>query len=142
MDDPLMIVLRLIHIVFGAFWVGSAVFLALILEPRLRALGPTYQGPVMGAIAPVMGPAIGTAAVLTILAGIWMSVKLYSGRWDLWSSTGWGYAILFGAIAAVIAFGFGMATGVLANKMTSLGSLSKVHPHRNKPPSFRACRSG
>ena len=97
MDDPLMIVLRLIHIVFGAFWVGSAVFLALILEPRLRALGPTYQGPVMGAIAPVMGPAIGTAAVLTILAGIWMSVKLYSGRWDLWFSTGWGYAILFGA---------------------------------------------
>ena len=114
MDDPLMIILRLIHIVFGAFWVGSAVFLALILEPRLRALGPAHQGP-------VMGPAIGTAAVLTILAGIWMSVKLYSGRYDLWFSTGLGYAILFGAIAAVIAFGFGMATGVLANKMTSLG---------------------
>ena len=33
-----MVVLRLLHIVFGVFWVGSALFLAAILEPRLRAL--------------------------------------------------------------------------------------------------------
>lgn len=34
------VILRIIHVVFGMFWAGSAVFIATILEPRLRALGP------------------------------------------------------------------------------------------------------
>ena len=59
MDDPLMVVLRIVHIVFGMFWAGTAVFLAVILDPRLRSLGPEVQRPVMGAIAPIMGPALG-----------------------------------------------------------------------------------
>lgn len=62
MDDPLMVVLRIVHIVLGMFWAGSAVFLAVILEPRHRSLGPEVQRPVMGAIAPVVGPALGIAA--------------------------------------------------------------------------------
>ena len=54
--DVLMIALRIIHVVAGVFWAGSAFFMVMILEPRLRALGPQYQGPVMGAIAPVIPP--------------------------------------------------------------------------------------
>ncbi len=45
--DLEMVVLRILHIVFGVFWVGSAFFLVLILEPRLRALGPEIQRPAM-----------------------------------------------------------------------------------------------
>ncbi len=35
--------LRSMHIVFGVFWAGSAIFLATILEPRLRALDPAAR---------------------------------------------------------------------------------------------------
>ena len=33
------VILRLLHILFGVFWTGTALFMAVILEPRLRALG-------------------------------------------------------------------------------------------------------
>ncbi len=36
-------ILRILHIVFGVFWAGSAIFLATILEPRLRALDPAAR---------------------------------------------------------------------------------------------------
>ena len=41
--DIEFVILRILHIGFGVFWVGSALFLVLILEPRLRALGPAIQ---------------------------------------------------------------------------------------------------
>ena len=36
-----IVVLRLLHIVSGAFWVGTILFMALILRPKLRSLGPS-----------------------------------------------------------------------------------------------------
>ena len=41
-----MHVLRIAHIVTGAFWVGTVIFLAAFLLPSLRAAGPA-AGPVM-----------------------------------------------------------------------------------------------
>ena len=65
-----MVALRIVHILAGVFWAGSAIFLALILQPRLRTLGPEIQGKVMAALIPVMGPALISSAVITIAAGI------------------------------------------------------------------------
>lgn len=48
MEDPLMVVLRIVHIVAGMFWAGSALFLAFILVPRLQSLGPEIQRSVYG----------------------------------------------------------------------------------------------
>ena len=74
--DILMIALRIIHVVAGVFWAGSVFFMVMILEPRLRALGPQYQGPVMGAIAPVIPRMVGSSAVITILVGVWLALKV------------------------------------------------------------------
>ncbi len=38
-----MVLLRLLHIVFGVFWAGSAVLFALIIEPRVKTLGPSVE---------------------------------------------------------------------------------------------------
>ena len=41
MDSPsVIIVLRIIHIVAGAFWVGGAVTTAFFLLPTVKATGP------------------------------------------------------------------------------------------------------
>ena len=74
-----MVILRLLHIVFGVFWAGSAIFFAFILQPRLRALGPDIQTRVMGALIPVMGPALITSAVVTIAAGTTSSPQTQVG---------------------------------------------------------------
>src|SRR6185503_4710940 len=67
----MLIFLRLIHVLFGVFWAGTAMFNALFLIPAVRALGPA-GGPVMQEIAgkrklPIyfLG-----AGVLTVLSGI------------------------------------------------------------------------
>ena len=42
-----MIILRLIHILAGIFWVGTAFFFVLFFEPTLKTSGPA-GGTVMG----------------------------------------------------------------------------------------------
>ena len=115
-------VARIIHIVFGSFWVGAAIFMAAILQPRLRALGPTVQGAVMSSLMPIMVPAMLGSAGITILAGTYLTLRLRWGHLDTFLSTGWGWAILIGFVASLAAFGTGYATGQSGKKMVALGA--------------------
>jgi hypothetical protein len=65
-----LIVLRLIHIVVGAFWVGSLVFIAAFLIPAVRATGPA-GGPVMRHLTQVLHLHwyMVTSTWLTLLSG-------------------------------------------------------------------------
>ena len=116
-----MVILRLLHIVFGVFWAGSAIFFAFILQPRLRALGPDIHARVMGALIPVMGPALITSAVVTMAAGITLALRLRWGHLDTFLDTGWGWAILIGFVTSIGAITSGITTVVLANRMLGLG---------------------
>ena len=115
------VVLRLLHIVSGTFWVGSALFFVLILEPRLRALGPTIQLPVMGALAPIMGPALGISGIVTIAAGITLALRIRWGHLDTFLNTGWGWAILTGFVMSITALVLGISTAMASNRMARLG---------------------
>ena len=115
-----LVILRLLHIVFGVFWAGSAIFFAGILQPRLQKLGPSVQGPVMVALIPVMGPALIGSAVITIAAGIALALRLRWGHLDTFLSTGWGWAILIGFVVSIGAISTGITTIAQANRMLSL----------------------
>ena len=117
-----MVTLRLIHIVFGVLWAGSATFFAFILQPRLQKLGPTIMGPVMGAIAPITAKVLLTSAGITIAAGVTLALRLRWGNLDTFLSTGWGWAILIGFLASIGALSTGISTAVLSKRMISLGS--------------------
>lgn len=107
-----MVVLRLLHIVFGVFWAGSTFFLTLVLEPRLHKLGPAIQRPVMGGLMPVLTPFMLVSSLVTIGAGIGLTLSLRGGSLSTFLSTGWGWAILIGFVAATanFAIGFGVIT--------------------------------
>ena len=47
--SPLMVTLRLLHIVLGVFWAGTLIFVATYLVPSVREVGPDGVK-VMGAI--------------------------------------------------------------------------------------------
>ncbi|MBM3943992.1 MAG: hypothetical protein FJ317_00675 [SAR202 cluster bacterium] len=111
------VVLRLLHIVAGAFWVGSALFLTLILEPSVRALGPAIQGPVMRKLGPKVGMAAGTASFITVGAGVALALRLRWNSLDTWFDTGWGYAILIGFIVSILGIVTGAMTGAQSMKM-------------------------
>lgn len=103
-----VLLLRLIHIAAGAFWVGAVFTFFLFVQPAAMAAGPgampfTYQLlhhrrlPVI-----ILG-----AAAITILAGIWLLVLLADGLdpGRLFDEARIGYTV--GGIVAVITFGIG-----------------------------------
>jgi len=103
----LMIVLRLVHIGSGAMWVGMMAFMTFYLTPALAEVGPD-AGKVMQALQKqkimIVMPVI---ALLTIISGIWMMMRLYAGPSDFAASR-MGMALNVGALSAIIAFLIGI----------------------------------
>ena len=114
-----ILILRLLHIVFGVFWAGSVIFFALIVQPRLARLGPAVLGPAMASLAPVMSKALIGSAVITIVAGVTLAFRLRDP--DTWFNTGWGWAILIGFVASIGALSAGITLTVLSHRMIALG---------------------
>ena len=103
----LMIVLRLVHIGGGAMWVGMFAFMTFYLTPALKEAGPD-AAKVMQALQKqkimIVMPVI---ALLTIISGIWMMMRLYGGPSNFAASR-MGMAINIGALAAIVAFVIGI----------------------------------
>lgn len=106
--DSLTVVLRLVHIVLGALWVGMMVFTSFFLGPAVRDAGPA-GGTVMAAlqrrglmnVMPIIG-------LLTIVSGIWLVERVWGGMGVLMASRA-GLTYTVGAVAALIAFILGVA---------------------------------
>jgi len=103
-----MVWLRLVHIVAGTFWVGSAVFGALILLPTARAAGPE-GGRFLGRLMQRMGPALGIAMLLTVIPGFMMYGRLSAGFNRAWVTSPQGLALGTGAVATILAIILGIA---------------------------------
>lgn len=107
--DELMLVLRLLHVVPGAIWVGMAVFTVFYLTPALQEAGPE-SAKVMAAlqrrgimtVMPVLG-------VVTILSGTWLYGRTTLGfRAELVTSSQ-GLAFGVGGLASLAALIIGLA---------------------------------
>ena len=123
-----MVVMRILHIGFGVLWAGAALSVILMLGRRLRELGPDYQRPVMHVIARVIGRVLGISAVVTILVGLALAIRMSRGNLDLFVSTGWGWAILVGLVVSVAGFISGLALSNAANRAAALGASIEESP--------------
>jgi hypothetical protein len=121
--DLYVVVLRLLHIVFGVLWVGFACFVPFILLPSLMDAGPA-AGPVMGVMQRRGLPKIMSAfAGITILAGILLLWRVSGGFRPEYMGSHMGIALSTGALAALIAFAIGMM--LVKPAMTRAGILSE-----------------
>ena len=103
-----MIVLRLLHIVLGAFWVGAVIFVSFWLQPALRDAGPDGMK-VMAAIGKRHYMAVAPiAAILTLLSGLTLYWRVSGGMQAVWIGSRMGMTFTAGGAAAIIAFAFGM----------------------------------
>ena len=122
--DFYVVVLRLLHIVFGVLWVGFACFVPFILLPALTEAGPGSAGPLMGALQRRGLPKIMSAfAGITILAGFLLLWRVSDGFRPEFMGSHMGIALSTGALAALVAFAIGMA--VVKPAMTRAGTLSE-----------------
>jgi hypothetical protein len=103
-----VLLLRLIHIGAGAFWVGSVFTFFLFVQPAAVAVGPeatkfTYQL-IHHRRLPIV---ILAAAITTVLAGIWLLLITSKGLDPdlLFNESRLGYTV--GGVAAILTLGVG-----------------------------------
>ena len=117
--NNLMIVLRLIHIVGGMFWIGSTLLMVLFIVPSVystRESGQKFLGHFL--IKTHYGRMLGLSAILTMLAGAslyWIDSAGFTSNWTR-SGPGWGFGI--GGILGIIGFFSGNRFG---NHIMTLG---------------------
>lgn len=135
MDSPFVILLlRLLHIGSGVFWVGGVLMFARFVFPAALALGPA-AGPMMDQLTRVrkVPSALLGAGVVNILSGLALFWRDSGGFQGPWMKTGTGMTFGTGGLLAIIALGIGMSVNAPTAKR--LGALSAAIQSKGGPPS-------
>ena len=122
-ESALMIVLRVIHILSGVFWAGTAMCIAWFILPAQSALGQA-GGAFMRELMfrKNLRPFLFGSMGLTILSGLAMYAHLSMITQGAWAKSWPGTVISIGAAAAIIAGGIGGGVvGRAGMKMMKLG---------------------
>lgn len=131
--DAYMVVLRIVHIVAGAFWVGSAIVVFRFLQPAARELGPAASPLMMNLSQKRRLPDITLgAAGLTVLAGLLMYWRVSDGLDPDWIGSAPGLAITLGALAAIAAVSLGAS--VVRPSMLAAGAIGQEVAASGGPP--------
>jgi uncharacterized membrane protein len=126
----LVIILRLIHILVGAFWVRGAIVTAFFLVPTVKATGPV-GGQFVGALVQRthLPEWLTAAGLITVLSGVWLYWIFYAGRsWDGFPQVVYGIRAIFAVVSLVI--GFAVARPAAAR----MGELGKKIAEQGAPP--------
>ena len=134
MSLALLMVLRLIHIVIGVFWVGAVALIAFMLFPAIRESGPAGGAVMQRLMARGLNLWLMAAAILTVLSGLtlyWHDSAGFSST--EWLGSGPGRTFGLGAVFAIIGVGVGM--GVNSRAAKQLGALTAGIQAAGRPPS-------
>lgn len=134
-DQTMMLALRIVHILFGLFWAGTAIALAAFVIPTARANGPT-GGRLLRELMQRrrLSASLAVAAALTILSGAAMYWRIATDMHDAWVRSRPGLVLGFGGLTALIAFALGaVAAAPTARKLEALArdarrSISEPEP--------------
>jgi hypothetical protein len=121
--DWYVIILRVIHIGAGIFWVGAAFVLFVFIQPSARELGPPGQA-FMGHLATKkrLPLAVLVSGIITVLAGLLLYWEVSDGFDPAWISTGPGIGFTVGGAAAIVTVLLGLTiTKPAIDRMGALG---------------------
>lgn len=133
-DGPVLLLMRVVHVVCGVLWVGAAVFLAFYIIPSVRDAGPG-AGPFMQKLGARRPPTyILTLAVLTVLSGFglyWRASNGFQSHEWLRSAS----AMVFGLGGVVAFFILILGATVIAPAGKRMGELAGQLQAAGGPPS-------
>lgn len=123
MNTFTIVVLRIVHVVSGAFWLGVAVFNAFFLLPAVRATGPA-AGQLMVQLVRVrkLPQYVNVAILLTVISGL-ILFGWRAGGLGSWMTSPSGMAFGAGAVLALVTAVIGMA--IITPTAARLGRLSE-----------------
>ena len=125
----LILVLRLVHIVGGIFWVGAALLMNFFVGPTLRATGDAgrqFAGHFMAKTRFVM--AMNVSVIATIVAGFWLYGIDSNWFSSPWMSSGAGTGFTIGAVFAIAGLATGFMNGGNNRKLAKLGGQIQGKP--------------
>ncbi len=126
--------LRLVHVLAGVFWVGSALFMAAFIVPTVRAIGPA-GGQVMQQLGQVRKVPVYmmSSMALTLLSGIALYWRAAGGFGNGWAGSGPGITFGVGGVLAILAAALGLTMGMPTARR--LGALAGSIAKSGAPPS-------
>lgn len=129
--DTFMLLFRLIHVLAGAFWFGSASLVVLFLAPAAAEVGPA-AGPLVSnlVLKRRLTRAVVGSGVVTVLAGaalFWQDARR-SGSLGSFVRSDFGLAMTVGALAALVALAIGLAIVApgMERAVRTAGSLARL----------------
>lgn len=142
MNNNVVIILRLVHIISGVFWVGSGLVMFFFISPTLGATAEAGQKFAQHLMLKTRFTAILTSsAILTVLAGALLYWRDSDGLSSSWMNTtqglGFGVGAFFGLVGLVFGAMVGSTNGALAKQgsqiqgkptpeqLTQIGALRK-----------------
>ena len=130
--NVLMIVLRLIHIFSGIFWVGVSFFNIRYLQPSIQATAPDGQK-VMQHLTQRTNftNVVYGAATLTMLSGLIMYGYLFEFRMEAMTSP-YGLVLGIGGISGIIAWL--VALTAIRSIISQMGTVGKAIQEQGGPP--------
>lgn len=128
----LLIILRIIHIFSGMFWVGFAFVNLGFLQPTMRATAPEGQKFMQHLTQRTrLLTTIYTAATLTLLSGLIMYWILTGFRMSVLAS-GYGLTLTIGSVAGLVAWI--VAIVVIRDIFNQMGSIGQAIQAQGGPP--------
>lgn len=127
--DLLMLMLRLLHILGGVFWVGGALAMNFFVGSTIRATGDAgkqFAGHLMGRTR--FSQYMSVSGMLSIIAGFILYGIDSSWFTSAWQSSGPGIGFGIGALFAIIGMVTGIMNGGNNRKMGSLGAQIQGKP--------------
>lgn len=143
MEDLIIVVLRLLHIVMGALWFGVGVCAAWVLMPAAERMGDKgfamlrtfYISTRFNMLMPIVS--IGTTLVGVIL---WILRSSSITDLEAFTSTG-DLVMIFGALMGLAAFGHGgAATGKYADEFAALAQTYEENPTEENLKTLQAVK--
>ena len=138
-NDWLRLILRIVHIVAGAFWFGGVAMMTFFIAPTLREMGDAGPKFVAALVRNrKFTVRMSAAAGLTVLAGFilyWIDSSGFTSEW-MQSSPGRGFGI--GAAFGAIGFVFGLLIGRNTNALVNLGAQIQGQPSPDQVAKLQA----
>jgi hypothetical protein len=129
-----IIVLRLVHVVGGIFWVGAILLNSLFLLPAMMEAGPGAGAVMAGLQRRKLMSVLPLVALLTILAGARLMWIASAGSGDTYFQSATGRTLATGAAAGIIAFLIGVFVGRPSGmRAGQLGAAIAKAPESERP---------
>ena len=104
----LLLLARAVHIVLGAFWVGTLIFNAAFLLPAMQEAGPNAAAVAAGLMRRRFLDIVPLAALLSVLAGLYLYWRVSGGFAPSYMRSTIGMTYGAGAAAALVALTLGL----------------------------------